>query len=93
MAHIDIQKDHDLGTDAAREKVTTIEPKLKEKFGVTLAWRGNEADVKGTGVSGLVRIEAQRLSLKLTLGLMLRPLTGKIRDAISDSLDKALRQS
>ena len=82
MAHIDIEKDHQLGRDEARKRLREMENKLKERYGVSLAWRGDEADVKATGVTGTINIEENKVAINLTLGLMVRPLAGRIREAM-----------
>ena len=89
MATIDISRIHNLGVDGAKAKVLEIEPKLDEKFGVTLRWRGYEADLEGKGVSGVVRVADSTLILKVKLGLWLRPLSGKIKSGIEQALDKS----
>lgn len=90
MADIEIKREHSLGVDGATERLRSIEPKLRDKFGVTLVWEGDRAQVKGKGVSGDVSVDAQSVGLSLKLGLMLKPLKGKIRESIERSVDKAL---
>ncbi|MEL6544401.1 MAG: polyhydroxyalkanoic acid system family protein [Myxococcota bacterium] len=90
MADIEMSRDHSLGADGATERLKGIEPKLKEKYGVTLAWSGPVADVKGKGVSGKITVEEAKVALQLKLGLMLKPLKGKIQEGIERQVDKAL---
>lgn len=90
MADIDIQRNHELSEEEVRKRLTDMEAKLSERYGVKLAWRGNAADVKGTGVSGTIAIEKQKIAINLKLGLMMKPLSGKIREAMEKQLDKAL---
>lgn len=90
MSEIKIEKQHALGEAEAKKRVVEMEAKLKEKYGVTLAWRGNEADLKGSGVSGVLRVSASAVAVDVKLGLMLRPLAGKIREGLERQVDKAL---
>lgn len=90
MADIELDRQHTLGVVGATERLQGIEDKLQEKYGVTLNWRGHGADVRGKGVSGLITVEENRISLRLKLGLMLRPLKGKIREGIERQVDTAL---
>jgi len=90
MADINIERNHELGEDEIRKRLTEMEAKLKERYGVNLAWRGKQADVKGTGVSGTISIEPSKIAINLKLGLMMKPLSGKIREAMEKQLDKAL---
>jgi putative polyhydroxyalkanoate system protein len=91
MAEINIERNHELGLDELRKRLDSMEAKLKERYGVKLAWRGaHEAEVKGTGVSGTISLGDKRVAVNLKLGLMVRPLAGKIREAMEKQLDKAL---
>jgi len=90
MAHIEIKKNHGLGEKTALERAKTLESKLQEKYGIILEWDGRIAKVKGTGVSGTLAIDDNSVSVEITLGLLLRPMTTKIRTSLEHQLDKAL---
>jgi putative polyhydroxyalkanoate system protein len=90
MSTIKIERKHSLGEDAVRNRVGEIEPMLKEKFGVRLAWRGKDADIEGRGVSGSVRISGDILAIDLKLGLLVRPFAAKIRRVMEARIDEAL---
>ncbi len=90
MADIELDREHALGAEGATDRLKGIEDKLKEKYGVTLDWRGSLADVRGKGVSGTIKVEETRVALQLKLGLILKPLKGKIREGIEKQVDKAL---
>lgn len=90
MSHVKIDRNHSMGAAAARERVAEIEPMLKDKYGVSLDWRGNEATVKGRGVTGAASITDDHLLIELKLGLLIRPLAGKIQKVMEEQLDRAL---
>lgn len=90
MSEIKIERNHELGEAEAKKRVLEMEQKLKEKYGVSLAWSGNTAQVKGSGVSGTIAVEEQKVAVAIKLGLMLRPLAGKIREGLERQVDKAL---
>ena len=90
MSDIRVNRDHELGVEGATERLKGIEPKLKEKYGVTLAWAGSRAEVKGKGVSGQVTVQEAHIGLELKLGLLLKPLKSKIQEGIESQVDKAL---
>lgn len=90
MADIELDREHALGSEGATDRLKGIEDKLKERYGVTLDWRGSLADVRGKGVSGTITVEETRVALELKLSLMLKPLKGKIREGIERQVDKAL---
>ena len=85
-----LKQDHGLDLGEARRRLTDFEIKLKQRFGVELSWRGDTATICGKGVSGEVTLNATSLCVNLKLGLMMRPLAGKIREAMQRQLDKAL---
>ena len=91
MAEIKIERNHTLGKNEAQKRVSELEPKLKEKYGVHLEWQPDgTAKVKGTGVTGSLALGADSLDLEIKLGLLLKPMSGRIRGALEHQIDKAL---
>ena len=94
MAKIRIDEAHGLGrADAARAKVEPVEEKLKDKFGVTFHWAGNKAAIKGKGVSGEFRFDAERFAVDLKLYMLLTPMAGKIEESIRRAIERAMSDS
>jgi putative polyhydroxyalkanoate system protein len=87
---ISIERQHNLGAAAARQKIEAMTADLAQKYGVKLAWTGNNAALTGSGFSGSLVVEEKRVALDVKLGLMLRPLGGKIKEALERGVDKAL---
>jgi putative polyhydroxyalkanoate system protein len=87
---IALEQAHSLGRAVARKRLDEVEAKLKERFGVSLQWTGDTAQVSGKGVSGSISITDTLLVVNLKLGLMMRPLAGQIRAAMQRQIDKAL---
>jgi putative polyhydroxyalkanoate system protein len=90
MAEIKIERSHGLGSAGAKKRIESMEPKLKEKYSVKLEWSGDTASLTGAGVTGTISVEPERLAVNLKLGLLLRPLAGKIREGMETQLDAAL---
>ena len=90
MSNIQIHRHHGLDADEARRRIDSIAPMLKDKYGVSLTWSGQRAEISGRGVSGFATVDATDLELNLKLSLLLRPLAGVIRGAIEKSIDEAL---
>lgn len=91
MANISIKRDHNLGQDEAQKRIRQMEPKLKEKYGVSLDWSSDEdASISGKGVSGNVKVDSSKLNINLKLGILLKPMEGKIRESLQRQVDKAL---
>ncbi len=90
MSTLCIERDCSLAPADARKQLADVEPMLRERYGIHLAWQGSEAKITGTGVSGTVRLDSGSVRVEIKLGLLLRPLAGKIRSALEAQLDKAL---
>jgi putative polyhydroxyalkanoate system protein len=89
-SEIEFEREHTLGLEGVRQKLTVVEQKLRDKFGVALSWSGNVATVQGKGLGGSLEISATKLTVRLKLGLLMRPLAGQIEDAMARQVDKAL---
>ena len=90
MSNIKVERNHALGDAEAKKRIESIEPKLKERYGVKLAWSGNQAKITGAGVSGQVEVGSDRLAIDLKLGMLVRPFATKIRESLERQVDKAL---
>ena len=90
MADIHIERQHNLSSQTLKGRLMEMETKLAERYGVRLVWRGDEADVKGAGVTGTVAITAQSVVVDLKLGLLVRAFSGKIKETMERHLQKAL---
>ena len=90
MSDIRLERNHGFGEEEALRRVAEIEPRLEEWFGVTLSWNGARARLTGRGLSGTIRVTADRIAVELKLGLLLRPLGRRIREGIATQLDRAL---
>ncbi len=88
MSEIRLEQRHNLGSSTAKQRFCEVEDKLKERFGITLSWDGCQATFKGSGVTGLVTIGDELVSISLKLGLLVRPFAAKIRE----SLERQLRE-
>lgn len=92
MADIHIERPHSLSASALKTRLADMEGKLSERYGVKLTWRGDEADVKGSGVSGTISILGGSVVVDLKLGMFVRPFAGKIRETMERQLEKALTE-
>jgi putative polyhydroxyalkanoate system protein len=88
MAKIVVEKEHALSPDEARAALEPFEKDIA-KYGLKPDWRGDRAELKGTGVSGEIRVEASRVVVELKLG-MLAKAAGIKPDRIKASIEKRL---
>lgn len=90
MADIDIERTHSLGLEELRKRLRTLEEKLQERYGAQIDWHGDQADIKGTGFSGTLKLGEANVAVSLKLSFLMRPLAGKIREVMTSQVDRAL---
>ncbi len=89
MTTIRLSQAHSLPVEALKERMTTFEGEIS-KYGVSLAWKGNRADIKGLGVSGEAHLSPTEVTLQLTLG-MLAKAAGVDAVKLENSIQKRLK--
>lgn len=69
MTNITVRHPHNLSLEVARERINAFEETL-HKFGASLVWSDNTAEVKGFGVTGSAELGAGFVEICLKLGMM-----------------------
>lgn len=86
-----IIKNHSLGREKAKAKIETMLPSFAEKYNVKYKWADEYTVLfEGSGAKGRFVITDNTIEGELSLGLLLRPLEGKITSAIQEKLDEVL---
>ena len=83
-----VRRHHDLGLTEARRLAETMALRLRGDYGGSFAWRGDELHFRRTGVSGLVGVTKDSVEIRVELGLLLRPLRGRIEREICAFCDE-----
>jgi putative polyhydroxyalkanoate system protein len=91
MSIIDIHRTHTMDKQHAREAAETLAADLSSRFAVTYAWEGDVMRIKRSGVQGQLTINHGDLHVYLELGLLLRPMKGRIAQEIESQLDQIIR--
>ncbi|HCJ28838.1 MAG TPA: polyhydroxyalkanoic acid system protein [Pseudomonas sp.] len=91
MARIIVERTHNLGRDAAREKADQLAAKLASEYGMRCEWQGDVLEVRRSGADGRIEVEEDRVRVLLNLGLMLSALGSSVQVQIERALDKALQ--
>ncbi|MFO0724796.1 MAG: polyhydroxyalkanoic acid system family protein [Myxococcota bacterium] len=89
MSEVRVEEAHKLEVEVAKQKLGTFADEIK-KYGMSLSWKGNEADLKGTGASGSVKVSATNVVVVVKLG-MLAKAAGVNPDKLKDSISKRLK--
>ena len=69
MSTIQVNQAHTLDRADARDRLGSLE-EMMDKYGVKLDWDGDNADIKGFGVSGSVSVMDDAVEVVLTLSMM-----------------------
>lgn len=90
MATIEISRSHWLGKDEAREAAEGIARRLESKLDVKYRWEGDDLRFERTGAKGRIHVADGAVRVEVDLGMMLRPMKGKVEQKIHQYLDEAL---
>ncbi len=88
MSNIHIKHPYALLPDEARKRVEEIAKDLRKEYKMDYSWKGDQLHFRRSGASGSVELGDGILDLKIKLGMMLRPMKGKIEDSIRKNLVK-----
>lgn len=92
MSNVTVRQSHSLSVAEARSRLSVFEETLG-KFGVKLKWKGDRAEIDGTGVSGGVTVAAGHVSVDIKLGLLAKAAgvdAGKLQGSLEKRLAAAL---
>ena len=92
MSTIKVSQAHSYPRSEARAKLGVFEQMLG-KFGVSLAWKGDRAKIKGTGVSGQITVDDTSVNVELKLGMLAKAVGvdgERLRGSIARRLKAAL---
>lgn len=92
MSAIEITRHHTLDHAAAREAAESLARDLAQRFDVDYAWDGDTLRFKRSGASGQLVVSPTLIQVSLSLGLLLRPLKGRIEQEIHRHLDHLIEQ-
>ncbi len=88
MADVKVTQAHSMSTDDAKKAVASFEEMLT-KYNVKTNWKGNKADLKGTGVSGSINVTDSSVAVVVKLGLLAKA-AGVDADRLKSSIEKRL---
>lgn len=71
MSTIRVKQPHTISVDEAKQRLADFESAMA-KYGVSLAWTGARAKIKGMAVSGGIDVTDSLVDVTLKLGMMAR---------------------
>jgi len=90
MSIIHIVRPHNLPHDEIRADVEALASDLQKKLHARYHWEGETLRFSRTGASGSIRVEVDRITIDVKLGLVLAPLKGQLERMVHDYLDERL---
>ena len=91
MSTIVVTEKHALSVDEVKQRLTAFEQDIG-KYGMKLAWSGSNAELKGTGASGDVKVTDGDVKVTVKLGMMAK-MAGVKPDLLSKSIEKRLKSA
>jgi putative polyhydroxyalkanoate system protein len=88
MSNIHIKHPYTLLPDEARKRVEEIAKDLKKEYKIDYSWQDDHLHFRRSGASGSLELGDGIIELNIKLGMILRPLKGKIEDSIRKNLVK-----
>lgn len=88
MSTVTVTQAHALGVEGAKKALSQFEGDIS-KYGMKLVWSGSNAEIKGTGASGDVKVTADRVTVTVKLG-MIAKAAGVKADKLEGSIQKRL---
>jgi putative polyhydroxyalkanoate system protein len=82
MATIVVRRKHDLGLAKAKRLAESVARKLRDDYGGSFAWDGNDLRFERTGATGSVAVTKEGFQVRVELGLLLSPLRSRIEREI-----------
>lgn len=97
MAHIHIERTHQLGLTQAREAAAQWVAEAERKFDMRCSYEaGEHADqvlFSRSGVNGVFKLDGERFAIDAQLGFLLGAFKDRIEQAIQKNLDALLKQA
>ena len=88
MATVRVEQAHSLSVEEAKKALDEFAKDIA-KFGMKLEWNGATAVLKGTGASGDVSVESERVVVTVKLGLLAKA-AGVNPDRLEGSIGRRL---
>lgn len=91
MSVIDITRRHSLDHAQAVEAADSLAKDLSQRFDVDYQWEGDVLRFRRSGVKGQLTVNPDTIHVHIELGMLLRPMKGRVEDEIHKHLDGLTR--
>lgn len=91
MSTVTVNERHELGIEGAKKALSQFEGDIA-KYGIKIVWAGAQAELKGTGASGDVKVTENSVTVVVKLGLVAK-MAGVQPEKLQASIEKRLRSA
>jgi len=88
MTDINIGRHHSLPLAVAKSRVQKTADELNSEHNFGSAWHGNTLSFERSGLQGEIYVSDSEVRVHVTLGLLMKPLKGKLVDRIEEKLER-----
>jgi len=88
-----IRRSHELGLDAARDRIDHVAATLGSQYSLTSSWRGDHVRVDGNGVHGRIVIAPDYVEAEIRLGFPLMIMKHQIQSRVEELMDEHFGQA
>jgi putative polyhydroxyalkanoate system protein len=93
MSRIVVRRHHDLGLARGRRLAEAMARRLRDDYGGSYTWEGNDLRFYRSGASGCVTVTGDDVQVRVELGFLLSPLRSRIEREIRAFCDEHLGES
>lgn len=91
MSQIQIQHPHKMTVDVLKAEINSLADVLRQRYGAQCQWVDDcHAQVRATGVQGVIQFDAEKISIEVKLGFMAAMMKSKIESDIRQFLNDHL---
>lgn len=90
MADISIRRAHNMNRDEVKQQVEKLAKTLKDKLRAKYQWQDNMLTFSRRDALGYIKVSDAEVAIEVSLGLLLRPLKGSLKQMMDAYLDKHL---
>jgi putative polyhydroxyalkanoate system protein len=95
MATIEIERNHALGKDVAKQKAEQLAKGMESKLGIQWKWDGDKIKFDAPsgaakGAKGTVSVSDANVRVEIDLPFLLKAIKGTIEGRVNDELNKLM---
>ena len=88
MATISLVHNHTLSPEEALKRAQDLVKEVGNRLKAEISWNGPNATFKGSGFTGNAQLRPGAIALDVDLGLLLRPMKGKIESKLEQAIQE-----